>query len=702
MTRKVHRHDILNIQAGLKYKQTLRARHHPRAHPAHTLPQEISSSSLSNSVAKTLARAIRYTKPSAGSDLHPGDDFYAYVNGEWEAHTKIPPYASSYGVSEEVEGVLQGILYREIQRCMRMAEIGREQTTPDGKACDAIGRLAMSAMRPHVQGKNVEYIRRGIRSVGCLREPADISRVLGSMGRYNIRSFLDVSVIPNEKNGYCVSLSPGELGLPAASYYTTSASTVGNESSILQGYTRLIQRACKALSIDDLSPAVAFEASLATSIYRTISADNRNGIVRLTELERRWPAFHWKDLFLSYGLQERECGRLAIYIDSEEWLDELAKHIETVPLETWYQVFALHILLHGIPYLPPPFDTFHFEFYGKALRGQVEKTPQKFLMLNLVKEKMSSALGRLFVKENLDPAQKTKATEFTKGIVDSAIDRMKTVEWMSPAARTAAAKKLEAMKLSVAWSSPLVANPPPIPSLQTDTLLANLYLLEAFQTDRKLRWLRIPPKRDEWEEAPYSVNAYYYHDTNELVIPAGSFMWPFMTDTSTAAATGTNRHHGIGWNYGGLGAVIGHEITHAFDREGKEFDPQGRTRAWWPASVVKAYEEKTKALIRLFSESKILGRHVNGTLTLDENLADLGGLAIALDALHKAIKDMSAEEKQKEMRDCFVAYAVSWRTKENPERQLQRLLLDKHAPVELRVNLVVSQFIPPEERIRIF
>ncbi len=705
MTRKVYRHTANNT-AGLKAKQTLRARHHPRVHPVRALPQQIFTPSSSTNILQEMHDTIKIHE-QRGSTLRAGDDFYRYVNAGWERQVHIPSYVSSYGVSEEVETILQSVLYRQIQGCMKLAEVGREQTTPDGIACDAIGRLAMSAMRPHVQRKNVEYLQRGIRSMGCLREQADLSRAIGSMARFNVPSILELSVIPGKGGRYIVSVAAGELGLPAASYYS-SPSSPRTSDSVIQGYTRLIQRACRELEIDDLSSAVGFEASLASSIYGGEHSSSDENMT-LQKLQATWPAFHWKDMFLSYGVAEQELATLRIYVDSHEWLDTLQGLFTETPLETWYTVFALHTLLHALPYLPPPFDTLHFELFGRQMRGQKEKIPQRFLMLNIVKQHMSTALGRLFVKDSLPPSLKEDATKFTKKIVASAIQRMETVDWLSPEARKAAAEKLRRMKLSIAWSSPLVASPPQLPSLQTDTLLANLYLLEASTTDRKLRWLRSPPKEDEWEEPPYSVNAYYYHDTNELVVPAGSFMWPFMdTDSS----------HGMGWSYGGLGAVIGHEITHAFDREGKEFDPSGRAAPWWSKKVLAAYQEKTKALVRLFSEAGHIGQKVNGVRTLDENLADLGGLAISLDALHRALEGVAEDKKREQIRQFFIAYAVSWRTKEHPERQLQRLLLDKHAPVELRVNLIVSQFeewygafdirtgdalyVPPEERIRIF
>ena len=706
------RHTPNTLIGSIAKNTTRRARHHPRAHPVRTLPTNSSThrAPLSRRNANTnLMRNIYETITiDTPRELHgAGTDFYAYVNKPWLQRTSIPAYVSSYGVSEEVEAILQSYLLEEMYRCMRLAQVGREQTSLEGKLRDGIGRLAMSAMRPHVQSNNVDYLKRGITSMGCLRDLKDIATSIGSMCRYNIPTLIEITIIPDDDR-YIVSVGPGEVGLPAASYYSSTL-LPGADSSGLLAYTELVKKACRELDITDLSTAIPFEANIAAAIYspREQATSTTLGI---ETLHRRWPAIDWAAMFQAYGIPQKDLATLKVYIDSEEWVAIMHRLVKEIPLESWFTVLALHILLHAMPYLPAPYDAWQFDLFGRKLRGQKEKLPQRFLALNCIKQQMSAAIGYLFVKTYFTTSFKEQATKFVEKIVDAAIERMKVVEWMSVAARTAAEEKLRRMKLSVAWSKPLLESPPELPSLQTDTLLANMYLLEASVTDRKISYLKLPPKKDEWEEPPYLVNAYYYHDTNELVIPAGSFLWPFFDMHGSVK--------GVGWNFGGLGAVIAHEITHAFDREGKEFDPEGRNRKWWSKEVTAAYEAKTKQLIRLFGESKVLGRSINGALTLDENLADLGGLAIALDALHREIKDASEEEKKKELRDFFISYAVSWRTKEHSERKLQRLLLDKHAPPELRVNLIIGQFeewyaafdvevgarlyIPPEERIRIF
>ncbi len=712
MTRKVQRHSANDIIAP-KHKATLKARKHLRAHPVRLLPleKEPSRSVISTSKGQDLLleKVKKSIRMNATTSIAAGDNFYDYVNGAWVRQARIPTYVSSYGVSEEVEQVIQSLLLKEINQCRQLAEIGREQTTTEGHLRDAIGRLSMSALRPAMQRNNIEYLKRGVRSLGCMRNSQDIASALGTMCRYNVPTILELSIIPAKKN-YKLSIGSGSLGLPAASYYS-SDTMLHQTSSVLGNYTKVIQKVSKELGVDDFTNAIPFEASLAAEIYST---NERTSIDDLTlkMVQAKWPAIDWNAMLIVYGIPEEVLPSLTIYIDSLECVDRLNALLKEVPLEIWYSLFCVHTILHAIPYLPSPFDDLQYELFGKMLLGQKEKLPQEMLTLNIIKQQMSIAISHIFVKKYLTKEFKTQATEFTEKMVESAIRRMTSIDWFTPETQKASAEKLRCMKLSVAWSSPFIDHPPQYPSLQTDVLLANIYLLEATTTDRKIANLQHSPKEDEWDEAPYSVNAYYYHDTNELVLPAGSFLWPFFDMQSPEKK--------MGWNYGGLGAVIGHEITHAFDREGKEFNPSGEASAWWPPRVQKAYEEKTKAIIHLFSQETNLGRPINGALTLDENLADLGGVAIALDALlhelHK--KAVSEEEKTQQIRDFFISYAVSWRTKEHPERRLQRLLLDKHAPVEMRVNLVVSQFeewykafdvktshtlyIPPEERIKIF
>ncbi len=673
---------------------------------------------LSKKLKKTLSQFLhaKVVIPSFRATVRPGADFYQHVNGLWLEKTPIPKSYSSYGVSEEVEVHIQKFLFDELYTCQKLAQKGEKPTSLDAEICDGLGRLAMSALRQGEQKHSVTYLKRGLRSLGCMRDLSDLARSLGFLCRFGIKTLLEVDIFPpdggskEDSGAYQIILSTGTLGLPDADYYSA---VVPGKSNVLSAYTELIRKAVKELELDDISQVIPLEATFSTTL-KAIKAETKGETAEdfsIVALQRRFPKLPWADFFDAYGLPKAGASKVTVHVDSVKWLEFLNTQFTETPLEQWYELISLHTLLHALPYLPPPYDDWHYHVFGRLMRGQRQKMPQDLLTLDIVKNQMAPQLGYRFVKKYLTPEFKTQATRFVESIVRAAQRKLGSVDWFSATTRRLAIEKLDKMRLSVGYSEPLIRAPPSPPALQTDNLLANIYLLESAATERRLVKLRQNPPKGLWEEPPYTVNAYYYHETNEMVIPAGSFFWPFFNQ---------DHYRWLGWNYGGIGAVIAHEITHAFDKEGKQYDATGRFKDWWMKEDDTAYIERTRALVRLYNQAKVLGRHVNGASTLNENLADLGGLAIALDALHMAIKgiNINEEDKKRQYRDFFVSYAVSWRTKEQPERRLQRLLLDRHAPIELRVNLIVSQFdewyeafgiqtddtlyIPPEERIRFF
>jgi len=635
--------------------------------------------------------------PQFHDSVKPGNDFYRYVNGRWMVSAPIPKYTSSYGISEEVDAQIDAVLLKDIDEYQQLAEIGREALTPEDKQRDAIGRLAMSALRASKQINSVDYLKRGIRSMGCMRDTADVAKALGKMCRYKIKTVIEIDIY-NSANKYHIHIGPGSMGLSDASYYSA---IIPGKMNTLYSYTQLIKNVTKRLDIDDITSVIPIEARFAQTL--DYLKNNMNYIdLRGTELKSRYKHIPWDILFKEYGLDHKSWS-YHIRVQSPDWLKFLDEQFEKLAPEQWYSLFGLHTIIHALPFLPPPFDSWHFQFFEKLLRGQEVKKPQNILTLNIVKHKMSAPTSYLFVKKYLTAEFKSQATHFVKKIIEAAASRMKDVEWFTQKTRTKAAEKIRAITPAVAYSESQMESPADPPALQTDNLLANIYLLDAADTEESIQHLIKEPAKKFWDDGAHTVNAFYYHDTNEIVIPAGSFLWPFYDKSR------------LGWSYGGIGAIIGHEITHAFDEEGRGYNQSGEEKEWWTSEDLKAYKERTEALVRLYSQQKILDHSVNGLETLNENLADLGGLAIALDALKK---EVTSEHRVKELREFFVSYATSWRTKEHAQRKIQRLVLDKHAPIELRVNMIVSQFeewyeafdvrtgdhlyIPPEERIRIF
>lgn len=629
-----------------------------------------------------------------------GSDFFRYVNGNWISDVHVPPYIASFGVSEEIEQVIENQLKEAVNTCIAKS---KEPPTKGyvHSVERAIGLVAQSALRTHTQEKSVQSLKRILHRLDCLETPEDIAKTMGHMLRFKIPTVFWIygDYENSKKTEYCLSIGVGRVGLPDLSYYEKTAP--GKSKTLLQ-YATLLQTVGHMLDVDSLSEGIQLEAILAKEIKKSLSDSTEP--YKGTEVAAKFPAIPFDVLFEAYGLQSWKTQ--TFFIDSKHWLRTVSNLFKNLPLEGWKLLFALQLVLYFLPFLPPPYDDLHFSFFHRKLRGQTEKIPQNRLTLRILEQWMTPFMSRMFVEEIADSTVKASATRFVKEIVDAAKERIGQVEWLIPSTRMKAREKVEKMRVSVGY--PESFRTLPIPSVQNENLLENLLSLGIWETEYER--MRLGEKRDQqkdWDEPVFDVNAYYYSQANEMVIPYGSLLWPFFHPSAP-----------MGWNYGGLGCILAHEMTHAFDKEGKEYNPDGLKKKWWTPKDTRAYTKKTKALVSLFGSKKVLGHPVSGTLTLSENIADLGGLAIALYALGKKIETHSESEKKEAHRQFFLSYATSWRVKEKPAKVLQALFLDHHAPPSLRVNMIASQFqewydafdiqetdplyIPPEKRIRIF
>ena len=656
-------------------------------------------------------RLSRIHVPPMSKSVKPGTDFYRACNDEWLKHTHLPRYRDTYSVSEELEEFLETFLHKIAQNATHVAKVGSVPRSHEGKAKDAIGRLVLSAMRPEKQGANVEYLKRALRSLSCMRDNNDIARTMAIMIRSGVPTILKVTIdigtaATKGSDRYVVTLEPGSLGLPDPHHYLSTSIGLPTKT-LLKKYREFLEFIGKEFDLDyNLANGISIESALAEPLAK-FAEDTEIRTTSLAELKRKFAAIPWDTLFEALGISGSTLRNLGVI--SPEWLSILNAAFEKTPIGHWSLLLGIHMAVHGAPYLPPPFDEQHFQLFGKTLYGQAVKIPQHILTMNVLKDYMSDYMSYFFIKNVLEPAEKAKATKFVGTIFDATIGRLKSNNWMEEKTKSKCIRKVAAIRRSIFYPDP-VRLPAVIPDLQTDNFLANIYLLNAAKFDAHVKKLSTTAVNTgkQWDEPAYTVNAYYYQEINQIVLPAGNFFWPFY-DSGL-----------IGWNYGGLGAVIAHEILHAFDEEGKDINEKGEEEMLWTAKDNREYERRIQSIVALFNSAKVGGIHVNGKLTVSENLADLGGLAIALDALRIALdaKKVAVAERKKELRDFFIAYAVSWRTKERPQKQMDRLYTDRHAPPQFRVNLIVSQFdewyeafgvvtgdalyVPPEERLRIF
>ena len=656
---------------------------------------------------KALRSKIQVSRETGG--IHPGDDFYRACNSVWLKKTHIPDFRDSYSVSEELEDYLETYLFAIVNRATQKAKEGLRAEEP----CeDAIGRLVLSSMRPEKQGESVEYLKRGMRGLSCIRSAEDVAATLGRMLRNGVPTLLDIGAdlfLQKEGGGkYHLMISPGSLGLPDPRYYIQMGDATAGHMKL---YRELLEFIGKSFDLGfDLANGISTETSLAEPLQKF--QEEREFVIRsLAEFQKEFRAIPWGALLGpgGLGIPEAALRTLRIAVTAPAWLAVINSFFESLPVEQWSVLLGIHTAVHGIQYLPSPYDQRHFELFGKALQGQKSKIPQHVLTMNVLKDLMSDSMSYLFVHKYIPPAEKKRAEEFVRSILTAAKERLSENPWMEAATRRRTRAKVDTMTMSVLYPEPVKA-PTTLPALQTDNFLVNIYLLSSTRMDRDIGRLssHIRSIENAWDEPAYTANAFYYQDLNQIVLPAGYFFWPFYDPER------------LGWSYGGLGAIISHEIVHAFDEEGREIDAKGEHQPLWSKADERKYQAHLNKIIRLFNQAKVGDLYVNGKKTASENLADLGGLAISLDALEHLLraKRVGAKERLSELRDFFWSYAVSWRTRIRDKKATQNLYMDRHAPPEFRVNYVVPQFdawyeafgvqtehdlyIPPEERIRVF
>jgi putative endopeptidase len=338
------------------------------------------------------------------------------------------------------------------------------------------------------------------------------------------------------------------------------------------------------------------------------------------------------------------------------------------------------VIHQAAPYLSDPFVTENFRFYGTVLSGSTELQPRWKRALHSLDALMGEALGQLYVERHFAPEARRQAQAMVSNLIDAYHDRIQSVAWMAPQTKQEALAKLALVMRKIGYPdkwrdySDLV--------ISKDSYVQNALRAQAFEFNFWLRKLKEPVDRSLWEMTPPTVNAYYDPTLNEIVFPAGILQKPYFDLQADDAV-----------NYGAIGAVIGHELTHGFDDQGRLFDAQGNMRNWWTPDDLKRFQAKSAGLVREFDACLAIDNlHVNGQLTLGENIADLGGLRIAYEAYHKSLAGHPAPIIDGLTGDqrFFIGFGQSWRDEERPEALKTRLRVDPHSPERFRVNVPLS------------
>ena len=638
--------------------------------------------------------------------VRPQDDLYRYANGTWLAEHEIPADKAIYGVFHALWDTAEQDVRAIVEKAVAAGH-------PAGSEPRKIADLYSSFMDTEtIERLGAEPIAEQLALVRGIEDLPSLVSVLGQLELQGVPGvfhyWVDADAKKSDEN--IVYLMQGGLSLPDESYY--------REDSFAEVRTAYVAHVTRMLELAGLpDPAGAAE--------------------RIMELETRVAGAHWdrvkeRDVQLTYNRLDRaDLGELTpdfgwtrwlagagvpdsafeqVVVREPDFLTAAAATLQEVELERWKEWLSWRIVHNAAPLLSQAFVDENFAFYGKTLTGAPELRERWKRGVGAVEQALGEALGKLYVAEHFPPAAKSRMVDLVQNLVEAYRQRIEALDWMGPDTRRRALDKLGTFIPKIGYPdqwkdySELKVDPA--------DLFGNLRRSVAVETERDLAKLGKPVDRTEWKMTPQTVNAYYNPRMNEIVFPAGILQPPFFDLDADDAV-----------NYGAIGAVIGHEIGHGFDDQGSRYDADGNLNDWWTDEDRAAFEQRTDKLVAQYDAlepAEVPGQHVNGKLTLGENIGDLGGLAIAYVAYQVALD--GAEGPEIDGRSAgdrfFASWAHAWATKTRPEEAARRLAIDPHSPPEFRCNAVVKNidefhttyatqeddgmWLAPEDRVRIW
>jgi predicted metalloendopeptidase len=470
----------------------------------------------------------------------------------------------------------------------------------------------------------------------------------------------------------------GGLGLPDRDYYTKTddaSKKIRDQyvAHVTKMLTLLGEPAAKAG--DDAKKILAMETSLAqASRTRVELRDPQKNYNKMkqSELQALTPDWNWVDYFKEINLSEPG----DINVRQPDFFKAGNTTFTSTPIDDWKAYLRWHLINAMAPDLSKDFVNEDFSFKETTLRGTKQIKPRWKRVVTSTDGAIGEALGKLYVADNFPPEAKARALELVNNLKEALADRIKTLEWMDEPTKQEALKKLAAFTVKIGY--PDKWRDYSLLKIDRGPFVLNAIRAENFESNRELNKIGKPVDRTEWGMTPPTVNAYYNPNMNEIVFPAGILQPPFFYAKADDAM-----------NYGGIGAVIGHEMTHGFDDQGRQFDATGNLRDWWSPESAAKFKERSQAIVTQYSEYEPLpGLHVNGELTQGENIADLGGVKLAYAALQKAqagkpqpkIDGYTPEQR------FFLSFAQIWRSKQRDEDLKLRLNTDPHSPAHYRTN----------------
>ncbi|MCC5919724.1 MAG: M13 family metallopeptidase [Cyclobacteriaceae bacterium] len=619
------------------------------------------------------------TKPSVyldrmNQDIHPGDDFFRFVAGKWLDETEIPSAEGQWGSFNELRDYNDSVLLHVLNRAI---ETNQYDANSDQAKAAKLFEQAMDSLQ--IERDGTQPLAPYIEEINSISSKSEISPLIAFLHKNGLAGAFGFYVGQDLKDSevYIANVSQGGIGLPDRDYYTKTDS----ESRALQAnYVDHIAAMLHLLGNekDDAKAAakaiMKIETRFAQASMTRTERRNREAQYNkksITELQKLTPQFDWAVYISAFDINDLD----TINVAQPDFFKEFNKMISDISLQDWKHYFEWHLVRSLAPYMSHDFVLENFAFYGTTLSGTEEMRPRWQRMIALVNGSLGEALGRIYVEEVFPPEAKESAKEMVDLILEAFGERIQNLEWMTEETKEKAMEKLSTFKVKIGYPdewkdySEIVLE---------DQFIGSLMNVRRWSKMENIRKLGTEVDPNEWFMTPPTVNAYFSPSKNEIVFPAGILQPPFYDYQADAAV-----------NFGGIGAVIGHEISHGFDDQGRKFDAYGNMNDWWQEKDAEQFEAEADKLAKQFDEFTVFDTlSVNGRMTLGENIADLAGLAVAFDGLQKHLEaegrpgliDGFTPEQR-----FYISWAQVWTIKHRPQTLKQKLVTDVHAPGEFRV-----------------
>lgn len=609
--------------------------------------------------------------------VNPGKDFFKYANGTWLKNNPIPESESHWGIGNLVQEETYARL-REISQ-----NAAKDVNAKPGTALQKIGDFYFTGMdSAGIEENGIRPLQPEFDRINAITDLKSLLDVVSLFKTYRINVMFSLPISQDEKNSdkMAMHIWQGGLGLPNRDYYFNKDARTEN---IRREYVGHLTRTMQLLGED--SATAGKHSATIMKIETDLAAQSRKledlrdpyknyNKMAVDALGKLTPSLNWKELLAKAGMKNPD----TVIVGQPEFLKEVERSLKAVSIDDWKTYLRWHLVHAFADKLSTAFDNEHFRFYGQVLEGKKTQRNRWKRVLDNEEAAMGELLGQLYVEKYFSVATKKRYETLVNNILETYKERIQQLDWMSPATKEKSLAKLASVMKKVGY--PDKWKDYSALTISRDSYVMNVLRANVWSFNYELNKLGKPVDRTEWDMTPQTYNAYYNPSNNEIVLPAASFIIPGLPDSLADDA--------LIYSYAG-GSTIGHEITHGFDDEGRQYDAQGNLKNWWTKDDEKKFNDRAAVMVKQFNDYVVLdSMHVNGKACLGENIADLGGVILGYEAFQKTeqaksgklIGGLTPDQRY------FLGYALSWLGHQRDQRLARQVMTDVHAPEFLRVN----------------